>query len=55
MTANPMPIILVPHILDPTLSVPSKVNATLTFNSGGIIYYYNTSPFITGDVQQIVL
>ena len=56
MTANPMPIILVSHILDPTLSVPSKVNATLTFNSGGgTTYYYNTSPFIAGDVEQIAL
>ena len=56
MTANPLPIVLVHHTLDPTQSVPTTVNATLTFNSvAGTTWYYNTSSFIPGDVQQIAL
>ena len=56
MTANPLPIISVHHTLDPTQSVPTAVNATLTFNSvAGTTWYYNTSSFIPGDVQQIAL
>ena len=56
LTANPMPIILASHILDPTKTVPTAVNATLTFNSSvGTTYYYNTSTLIPGDVEQIAL
>jgi len=56
MTANPLPIVLVQHTLDPTQSVPTAVNATLTFNSvAGTAWYYDTSTFIAGDVQQIAL
>ena len=56
MTANPRPIIVVHHSLDPTQTVPSAVNATLTFNSAaGTTWYYNTSAFIAGDIQQIAL
>ena len=56
MTADPRPIVLVHHTLDPTQSVPTAVNATLTFNSvAGTTWYYNTSTFIPGDVQQIAL
>ena len=56
MTANPLPIIVVHHTLDPTQTVPTAVNATLTFNSvAGTTWYYNTSGFIPGDVQQIAL
>ena len=36
--------------------MPTAVNATLTFNStAGTTWYYNTSSFIAGDVQQIAL
>ncbi|HZW34311.1 MAG TPA: hypothetical protein VFF52_26545, partial [Isosphaeraceae bacterium] len=56
LTADPRPIILVPHPLDPTQVVPTAVNATLTFNSQvGTTWYYNTSQFIPGDVQEIAL
>ena len=56
LTADPRPIIEVPHTLDPAQSVPSKVNATLTFNgTAGTKWYYNTSGFIPGDVQEIAL
>ncbi len=47
LTADPRPIIVVNHPLSSSLSVPSKVNATLTFNSTvGTTWYYNTSSFI---------
>ena len=56
LTADPRPIVVVHHTLDPTQTVPTTVNATLTFNSGGgTTWYYNTSSFIPGDVQQIAL
>ena len=56
LTADPRPIIVVHHTLDPTQSVPTAVNATLTFNSMvGTTWYYNTSQFTPGDVQQIAL
>ena len=36
--------------------MPSQVSATLTFNGTvGTTYYYNTSTFNPGDVQQIAL
>ena len=56
LTADPQPIIVVHHTLDDTQSIPTKVNATLTFNSvAGTTWYYNTSQFIPGDIQQIAL
>ncbi len=56
LTADPRPIIVVNHPLSSSLSVPSKVNATLTFDSTvGTTWYYNTSSFIPGDVEQIAL
>ena len=42
--------------LDPSLGIPTKVSAKLTFNGiAGTTYYYDTSQFIPGDVQQIAL
>ncbi len=56
LTADPRPIIVAPHTLDPTLAIPSQVSGQLTFNgTAGTTYYYNTSQFIPGDVQQIAL
>jgi len=56
LTADPRPIIIVHHTLDPTQTVPTAVNATLTFNSTvGTTWYYNTSAATPGDVQQIGL
>jgi YD repeat-containing protein len=56
LTADPRPIVLVHHTLDDTKSVPTKVDATLTFNgSAGTKWVYDTSAFIAGDVQQIAL
>ena len=54
--ANPQPIVDVHHILDPTLSLPSQVQAQLSFDSsGGSTYTYNTSSFNPGDIQAIAL
>ncbi len=54
--ANPAPIILVHHTLATGSSVPTAVNAKLTFNgTAGTTWYYNTSGFIPGDIQQIAL
>ena len=56
LTADPRPIIVVPNILSGSAAVPSAVNATLTFNSvAGTTWYYNTSQFTPGDIQQIAL
>ena len=44
------------HTLDPSLAIPTKVSGQLTFNSvAGTTYYYDTSQFIPGDVQQMAL
>ena len=54
VTANPLPIVVVENTLSSSAAVPSKVSAQLTFNSsGGTAWYYNTSQFNPGDVQQI--
>ena len=56
LTANPMPIIIVENPLPATGSVPSQVSAQLTFNSSaGTTWYYSTSQFNPGDIQQIAL
>ena len=56
VTANPLPLIVEHHTIDPTLAIPSQVSAQLTFNgTAASTYYYNTSQFIPGDVQQIAL
>jgi RHS repeat-associated protein len=56
LTANPLPMILVHHTIPSGSSAPATVNATLTFNSTvGTTWYYNTSGFIPGDIQQIAL
>ena len=54
--ANPLPIVVAQHVLDPTKSTPSQVQAELTFNgvSGGTSYY-NTSALQPGDIMQIAL
>ena len=54
MTANPEPIIVVHHQLDPTQTTPTAVNATLTLDSTvGTTWYYNNIIIyiIPGDVQ----
>ena len=56
VTADPRPIVVVHHQLDPSQAVPTAANATLTFNSStGTTWYYNTSDWIPGDIQQIAL
>jgi len=56
LTANSLPMIVVQHPLDPAQTVPTKVSAQLTFNSTvGSTYYYDTSQFTAGDVEQIPL
>ncbi len=55
-SANPLPIIVANNALSGSQPVPSQVSATLTFNSiVGTTYYYDTSSFNPGDVQQIAL
>ncbi len=56
VAADPLPIILVENTLSSSGSVPSSVSAQLTYNaSGGTTWYYNTSTFNPGDVEQIAL
>jgi len=47
----------VANALSASAAVPSQVSAQLTFNGGSPLttYYYNTSSFNPGDVQQIGL
>lgn len=54
--ADPRPIVVEHHILDSTQSVPTKVSASLTFNgSAGSTYFYDTSQFNAGAIEQIAL
>ncbi len=55
VAANPEPIIVVENTIGAT--VPSQVSAQLTFNGGTPLttYYYSTSGYNTGDVQQIAV
>ena len=55
IAANPEPIIVVENTIGAT--VPSQVSAQLTFNGGTPLttYYYSTSGYNTGDVQQIAV
>jgi RHS repeat-associated protein len=56
LTADARPMVVAHHTLDPTQSVPTKVSAQLTFNSvADTTYYYDTSAFIAGDIEQIPL
>ena len=56
LAANPLPIVVAEHVLDPTKSTPSQVEAQLTFNgTAGTAWYYNTSALQPGDIQQIAL
>jgi RHS repeat-associated protein len=55
-TADPQPIIVGHHPLDPTLATPTQVSAQLTFNgTAASTYYYDTSQLTPGDVQQVAL
>ena len=54
--ADPRPLIVVHHPLDPALSTPSKTSVQLTFNgSAGSTYYYATSAFNPGDYAQFAV
>ena len=56
VAADPRPIVVEHHVLDPTKTIPTQVTASLTFNgSTGSTSYYDTSKFIAGDFQQIAL
>jgi RHS repeat-associated protein len=56
LTADPRPIVLFEHPIDPAQAVPSKVSAQLTFDSsGGTTWYYSSSQLNGGDVEQIAL
>lgn len=56
LNADPRPMILEHHELDPSQSVPTKVGAQLTFNGvTGTTYYYATSAFSGGDIMQMAL
>ncbi|MFI5460085.1 MAG: hypothetical protein ACHRXM_32095, partial [Isosphaerales bacterium] len=62
VTADPRPIVVVPHTLDDSQAVPTKVSGQITVKDTGgttkytgTTWYYDTSQFIAGDVQQIGL
>jgi RHS repeat-associated protein len=57
LTADARPIVVFPHQIDPSNgTVPTKVSAQLTFNgTAGTTWYYNTSSYIPGNIQQIAL
>jgi RHS repeat-associated protein len=56
LAADPRLIVVAHHVLDPTKSTPSQVEAKLTFNgSAGTAWYYDTSALRPGDIQQIAL
>ncbi len=62
LTANPLPITLIPHTINASLATPSQVSGQITVatTSGTTVYtgstwYYNTSQFMPGDIQQIAL
>jgi len=56
VNADPRPLILSHHVLDPAQSVPTKVGAQLTFDgTAGTTYYYDTSDFTAGDFLQVAL
>ena len=60
LTADPRPIVEIPHALSSTLATPSQVSGQITVatTGGTTVYtgstwYYNTSQFMPGDIQQI--
>jgi len=56
LSANPMPIVVAEHVLDPTKSAPSQVEAQLTFNgTAGTAWYYNSAALQPGDTLQLAL
>jgi RHS repeat-associated protein len=57
VAASPEPMITVESALSASAAVPTQVSAQLTFNGGTPLttYYYDTSKFNKGDVQQIGL
>jgi YD repeat-containing protein len=56
LAADPRPIIVEHHQIDDSQSVPSQVSGQLTLNgTAGTTWYYNTSGFIPGDIQQLAL
>ena len=56
LTADPRPIIVEHHTIDPAQARRTEVTSQLTFNGvAGTTWYYNTVPFNPGDVQQIAL
>jgi RHS repeat-associated protein len=56
LAADPRPIVVVNHELDPAEDTPDKTSAQLTFNSvAGSTYYYDTSEFTPGDFAQFSL
>jgi len=56
LAADPRPIVLEHHTLDPALPTPTKVTGQLTFNgTAGATSYYDTSLFNPGDVTQVAL
>jgi RHS repeat-associated protein len=62
MTADPRPIVVIPHAIDPSQTTPTKVSGQITVKdtSGntkytGSTWYYDTSQFMPGDIEQIAL
>jgi RHS repeat-associated protein len=56
LLADARPIVVEHHQIDPSLAIPTQVSGQLTFNgAAGTTYYYDTSQFIPGDIQQMAL
>ena len=62
LTADPRPIVEIPNALSSSLATPTKTSGQITVkNTGGTTvytgstWYYNTSQFMPGDIQQIAL
>ena len=62
LTANPLPIVVVPHTIDPTQAAPTKDSGQITVSTTGgttvytgSTYYYNTGQYMPGDIQQLAL
>ena len=56
LAADPRPIVVEHHTIDPSLAEPTQVSAQLTLNGvAGTTYYYDASTLNPGDIQQIAL
>jgi YD repeat-containing protein len=56
LAADPRPIVILHHQINPSLETPTWSSVQLQFNATtGSTYYYNTSQFIPGDIAAIAV